>query len=142
MDAASEPENWIGIGLLTSLFKKPQTWSGLFGKSKVTKKTVGRWMSPDELAKMKKTGKAQESYSGTTHVADPANPEAFIKQTKVGNVYAEFDVPASSLKKTNKDWAQIVGPNSATGRFAARKGNPVPQMPDAENIVHKATKIR
>ncbi|BFM49942.1 hypothetical protein THO17_21050 [Marinomonas sp. THO17] len=79
MDAASEPENWIGIGLLTSLFKKPQTWSGLFDKSKVTKKTVGRWMSSDELAKMKKTGKAQESYSGKTHVADPANPEAFYK---------------------------------------------------------------
>lgn len=109
---------------------------------RVTNKTVGRWMSPDELSKMQKTGKAQESYSGTTHVADPANPEAFIKQTKVGNVYVEFDVPASSLKKTNEGWAQIVGPNSATGRLAARKGNPVPEMPDAENITHKATKIR
>ncbi|BFM49941.1 hypothetical protein THO17_21040 [Marinomonas sp. THO17] len=57
-------------------------------------------------------------------------------------MYAEFDIPAPSLKITNEGWAQIVGPNSATGRLAARKGNPVPQIPDAENIVHKATKIR
>ncbi|WP_434086573.1 TreTu family toxin [Vibrio neptunius] len=32
---------------------------------------MGRWMSPDELAKMQKTGKVQESYTGTTHVANP-----------------------------------------------------------------------
>lgn len=99
-------------------------------------------MSPDEMAKMQKTGKVQESYTGTTHVANPADAEAFIKQTKVGNNYVEFDVPTSSLKQTNEGWAQIAGPNSLSGRLAAKKGQTVPQMPAAENIVHKATKIR
>lgn len=99
-------------------------------------------MSPDEMAKMQKTGRVQESYSGTTHVASPANAESYMRQTRVGNNYVEFDVPTSSLKQTNEGWAQIMGPNSLTGRLAAKKGQPVPQMPTAENIVHKATKIR
>lgn len=99
-------------------------------------------MSPSELSKMRKSGKVQESYTGTTHVANPANAESFIKQTKKGNNYVEFDVPSSSLKQTNEGWAQIVGPNSARGRLAARKGNPIPQMPAATNIIHKATKFR
>lgn len=103
--------------------------------------TVGRWMSPAELAKMQKTGKVQESYSGTTHVANPADAEAFIKQTRTGNNYVEFDVPTSSLRQTNEGWAQIAGPNSLFGRLAAKKGQAAPQMPNAENIIHKATKI-
>ncbi|MEJ7615852.1 MAG: hypothetical protein WKF30_02500 [Pyrinomonadaceae bacterium] len=38
---------------------------------------VGRWMSEAEYNAMRKTGMVQESFSGTTHVARPANPEAF-----------------------------------------------------------------
>lgn len=55
-------------------------------------------MSTDELAKMKNTGMVQESFTGTTHVAVPSNPNAYIKQARTGWVYVEFDVPASSVK--------------------------------------------
>lgn len=40
---------------------------------------VGRWMSEDEYAKMIDTGYVQESYSSTTHVANPASYKAYIK---------------------------------------------------------------
>ena len=96
--------------------------------------TVGRWMHPNELAKMQKTGMVQESDSGITHVADPADPEAFGRQAKRGTVYVEFDVPSSSLEPSSTGWSQILGPGSPTGRLAVRKGLPVPQMPPAANI--------
>ncbi|WP_414530920.1 polymorphic toxin-type HINT domain-containing protein, partial [Nodularia chucula] len=102
---------------------------------------VGRWMSPDELAKMQKTGMVQESLSGTTHVASPSNPEAFMSQAKPGAVYVEFDVPESAIRPTNDGWASIKGPNSVDGRLAARKGFPRPEMPAATNIIHRATKL-
>ena len=60
---------------------------------------VGRWMCRDEYDKMVKTGKVQESYSGITHVANPADYNAFYKQAKKGSVYVEFDVPLSSVKQ-------------------------------------------
>ena len=49
-------------------------------------------------------------------------------------MYVEFDVPTSSLKQTNDGWAKIVGPNSLEGRLAAKKGEPLPEMPSATNI--------
>ena len=52
-------------------------------------KTVGRWMHPDELAKMQETGIVQESTSTITHVADPADIEAFRRQAKSGTIYTE-----------------------------------------------------
>ncbi len=51
---------------------------------------------------MNETGKVQESYSGTTHVAYPANPEAFSKQVKNGSVYIEFNVPRESIRPGGK----------------------------------------
>lgn len=54
---------------------------------------VGRWMSQAEYDAMVKSGKVQESFSGTTHVASPADPEAFGKQAKSGSLYVEFEVP-------------------------------------------------
>src|SRR5258706_11431894 len=39
---------------------------------------VGRWMSKEEYEAMKATNRAAESFSGTTHVANPADPLAFI----------------------------------------------------------------
>ena len=95
---------------------------------------VGRWMSQAEYDKMVKTKVVQESYSGTTHVANPASIDAFGKQAKPGQVYVEFDVPTTSLKQTNKGWAKILGPNTLEGRLAAKKGNPIPDMPTATNI--------
>ena len=95
---------------------------------------VGRWMSQAEYDKMVKTKVVQESYSGTTHVANPASIDAFGKQAKPGQVYVEFDVPTTSLKQTNKGWAKILGSNTLEGRLAAKKGNPIPDMPTATNI--------
>ncbi len=60
-----------------------------------------------------------------------------MKQTKVGNHYVEFDVPTSSLKQTNEGWAKF-----SVRQVSCERKQPVPQMPAAENIVHKATKIR
>jgi RHS repeat-associated protein len=95
---------------------------------------VGRWMSKEELGKMQKTGKVQESKTGTTHVANPANTEAYGKQAKPGSVYAEFDVPASSVKSTQDGWGKIAGPNSLEGRNATMRGREAPSMPNADNI--------
>jgi RHS repeat-associated protein len=102
---------------------------------------VGRWMSQAEYDAMKASGKVQESFTGTTHVANPADASAFIKQADPGSLYVEFNVPNSSLKTTGTGWAKVIGPNSLEGRFAARQGLEIPQMPQATGIVHLATKI-
>jgi RHS repeat-associated protein len=149
-DAGADVAREVGIWILLSDFK-PFKLAGkwldsMFGKSapEIAAKemtTVGRWMSKEEYALMKETGKVQESLSGTTHVANPADASAFMNQAKPGSVYVEFQVPTSSLKATNEGWAKIVGPNSLEGRLAARKGLEIPQMPEVTDIVHSATKL-
>lgn len=114
------------------------TWLDPWGLSTTT---VGRWMSTTEYQKMIETGKVIESYTGTTHVAYPAYAEAFGRQAKNGSIYVEFDIDNNKLKKTNKDWASIVGPNSLEGRMAKKRGLPVPEMPSVANIQIKAKKI-
>jgi len=105
--------------------------------------TVGRWMQKTEYDNMVKTGTVQESWTGTTHVAIPAKPEAYMKQAKVKAHYVEFDVPASSIKPgEGTGWGKILGPNTSQGRLAKKNGRTVPQMPKAKNIKHLATKIR
>lgn len=98
--------------------------------------TVGRWMSNEELVGMQDTGMVQESFTGTTHVAYPANASSYRRQASQGSVYVEFDVPKSSLTITDSTngWASIHGPNSLVGRNAALRGRPIPQMPPAQNI--------
>lgn len=98
-------------------------------------------MSEAEFVAMKKSRKVQESVSGTTHVASPADASAFINQAKPSSLYVEFNVPSSSLKATNEGWAKIIGPNSLEGRLAAKKKLPIPQMPNATAISHTATKL-
>lgn len=49
-------------------------------------------MSQGEYDEMVKTGYVQESISGTTHVARPADISAYIKQAKPGSLYVEFNV--------------------------------------------------
>jgi hypothetical protein len=97
-------------------------------------------MSQAEYDTMVKTGKVPESFTGTTHVASPADINAFGKQAKPGSIYVEFDVPSTSLKPTNEGWSKIVGPNSLEGRLAAKKGQPIPEMPSATNIEVKGSK--
>ena len=110
------------IGLLggTNLYQyapNPLIWIDPLGLSNVT---VGRWMGPSEYNQMTSTGKVVQSYTGTTHVASPASVDAFGKQAKPGTKYVEFNV--------------------LEGRLAKRKGNPVPEMPVAEDIQVKAHK--
>jgi hypothetical protein len=103
--------------------------------------TVGRWMSTGELEQMLKEGVVQESRTGTTHVAWPADPDSFGRQARPGSVYVEFDVPESSVQPTGGNgWAMIKGPNSIHGRLAKRKGLPIPQMPEVRNIRVKDVK--
>lgn len=103
--------------------------------------TVGRWMGPAEYQQMLDTGTVVQSSTGTTHVAYPADIDAFGKQAKNGAMYVEFDVPEKSLVPTNEGWAKIVGPDSIEGRLAKRKDLPVPEMPTAENITVRGEKI-
>jgi len=86
------------------------------------------------------TAQVQESSSGTTHVAFPADPAAFQAQAKPGRLYVEFDIPVSSIKPTQLGWAKILGPNSLEGRLAFRAEKPRPEMPPARNIQHYITK--
>lgn len=104
--------------------------------------TVGRWMSAAEHEAMLASGRVVESFSGTTHVASPANVEAFMKQAAPGSRYVTFSVPASVLRSTSQGWAKIVGPSSLEGRLLAKKGTPILEMPTAADIVWIASKIR
>ena len=88
--------------------------------------TVGRWMSPAEAAKMQKTNTVQESTSGLTHVANPASASTFGRQAPSGSVYAEFNVPSSSLRPSGTGVSSIPGPNARI--------RPAPSMPTASNI--------
>ncbi|OMF10609.1 hypothetical protein BK131_23630 [Paenibacillus amylolyticus] len=97
-------------------------------------------MSTQEYNNMCNTGLVQESFTGTTHVADPANSQSFYRQAKNGSLYAEFNVPENSVKKTGEGWSKILGPKSAEGRLNARKGNPFPGMPPATIIERIRTK--
>ncbi len=93
-----------------------------------------------EAARLVQVMHGARSSTGTTHVASPASIDAFGKQANPGTKYVEFNVPEGSLIKTNEGWAKIVGPASLEGRLANRKGNPVPEMPVAEDIQVKAHK--
>ena len=114
----------VAVGKLSKMGTGPVERPGVIYEGGIETSTtkVGRWMSQSEYETMLKTGKATESYTGTTHVASPADYNAFYKQAKPGTVYVEFDVPRGSLKPTNEGWAKIVGPNSLEGRLAAKKG--------------------
>ena len=101
---------------------------------------VGRWMSQQEYDQMTATGYVQESTSGTTHVASPADPAVFQAQAAAGSLYVEFDVPQDSVKPTQQGWAKILGPNTLEARLAGAKGRPIPQMPPAMDIQHLMTK--
>ncbi len=91
---------------------------------------VGRWMSPEELEKMKDNGRVVESrLNGVTSVTVPPDPTAYRDAPK-GSVFVEFDVEASAVKgMTANGWGKIYGPSSL---FAEKYG--VKEMPEAINI--------
>ena len=115
------------VSLVTGLDKKDQ--AAIRG---VATKRVGRHMSPEELAKMKKTGRVQEGGGGQTRVADPSDPNTF-KNAPDGDVFVEFDVPANRVLPHSTGTGRIPGPNSPDARVPGR--NPADfEMPSATNI--------
>lgn len=104
--------------------------------------TVGRWMSPDEYDAMLNTRQVQVGGGGTTSVAHPANPEAFMPQAAPGSYYVEFDVPSGSVFPGGRaDWGQIPSPNHILARLAEKRGTPLSWPVAACNIVHLATRL-
>lgn len=87
-------------------------------------------MGEAEYDAMSSSGRVVEGAGGRTFVVEPPNPAAY-PSAKPGSVYAEFDVPSSSLKPAGKpEWSVIPGPNAGTTRFG-----PLPsEMPPASNI--------
>jgi hypothetical protein len=91
--------------------------------------TVGRWMSQSELEAMQATGRVQESFgNGVTSVTVPPNPTLY-RAAPTGDIFTQFDVPASSLRAVGSDTGKIYGPNSI---FGPRLG--ITEMPPATNI--------
>lgn len=101
---------------------------------------VGRWMSPDELAAMQSTGRVQAGGGGVHRVAFPADPEAY-QAAPPGDLFVSYDVPTASLRPAGTGaWRQIVGPDSVFGRLAARRGDPLPEMPEFLNLTVERVK--
>jgi hypothetical protein len=95
---------------------------------------VGRWMSQEEYAKMKASGRVQADASGQHRAASPATPDAY-KAAPTGDIYVEYDVPTSSLGPGGTDaWKTISGPGSPKARLAQKKGEPIPELPEFQNL--------
>jgi RHS repeat-associated protein len=95
---------------------------------------VGRWMSPDELKAMQESGFVQEGSGGLHRVAVPVDPAAY-KAAPKGDVFVTYDVPTSSLVRAGQEnWRAIPGPNSMHAKLAAKKGEPIPQLPRFQNL--------
>ncbi|MGR6772230.1 hemagglutinin repeat-containing protein [Pectobacterium brasiliense] len=70
---------------------------------------VGRWMSPDELAKMESQGKIVQGSGGQTFISTNGVND-FKGAAPKGSVYVEFDVPSNSLIQGGKDgWYKMLG---------------------------------
>lgn len=99
---------------------------------------VGRWMSPDELAKMRATGVVQEGSGGLTFVAN-SGASSFRSQARSGSVYVEFDLPANSLLQGGRvDWFKTIGPDAPRSQlFKLRKQGGVtnPAFENLSNII-------
>lgn len=95
---------------------------------------VGRWMSRAEYAKMKATGRVQADAAGQHRVAYPATADAY-KAAPKGDIYVEYDVPTSSLGPGGTDgWRTISGPGSPQAKLAAKRGQPIPELPEFKNL--------
>lgn len=137
-------KNWWGSGsdprynehgltareqLETQRFYALATGSVLFVNDDGTA-TVGRVMSPKELELMRATGRLQESLNaGVTSVSHPANPGTY-RAGAPGDVYVEFDVPASAIRTSDGRTGKIYGPNSIPGRLYG-----VTEMPPVTRII-------
>ena len=95
---------------------------------------VGRWMSREEYALMKDSGRVQEGAGGSTSVAI-SGPASFSKQAQSGSVYVEFTVPSNSILPGGQaDWFRLVGPNApnSSQRLLQRQGGE--QLPRVDRL--------
>ncbi|WP_438803583.1 TreTu family toxin [Methylosinus sporium] len=118
-----------GLRSLSRLGVAAEGTEALAGAGDLTR--VGRWMSPQELNIMSNSGRVVEGAGGRTYVINPPNPAAYTSAAP-GSVYAEFNVPTSSLFPASKpEWSVIPGPNVTTRLY----GPPPASMPPATCIV-------
>jgi hypothetical protein len=95
---------------------------------------VGRWMSQGEYDAMVRTGMVQRGGGGLTYVVHPADPEAY-RSARPGSVYAEFDVPRSSLIPGGRPGDFKMSDSSTVfSRLAVSKGGAPLELPAAKNI--------
>jgi len=98
----------------------------------VPTKRVGRWMSREELAKMRETGRLQEGGGGQTRVLDPADPNTY-RNAPAGDVYVEFDVSADRVLPHSQGTGRVPGPNSFDAKKPSSSKSDY-EMPAVSNI--------
>lgn len=106
-----------------------------FGKvaTKTSMTTVGRWMSKAEYELMTKTGQMVEGAGGQTFVTT-GGPGAFNAAAK-GSVYAEFQVPTSSLLQGGQaNWFKVIGPNAGKAMQGALQKQGGQLLPRVHNL--------
>jgi RHS repeat-associated protein len=109
----------------------PETTESIVKNTGMT--TVGRWMSKTEYEIMANTGRMVEGAGGQTFVAT-GGPNAFTAAAK-GSVYAEFEVPTSSLLQGGQsNWFKIIGPNAGKAMKAALKKQGGEVLPQIQNL--------
>jgi RHS repeat-associated protein len=103
------------------------------GMSKVGFVSVGRWMSKAEYQIMIETGRMVEGAGGQTFVAT-GGANAFTAAAK-GSVYAEFQIPASSLLQGGQaNWFKVIGPSAGKAMQTALQKQGGELLPSIENL--------
>jgi len=95
---------------------------------------VGRWMSPDELAKMQSTNKIVQGGGGKTFISTNGAAD-FKGATSKDSVYVEFDVPGNSLLQGGKDgWYKMIGPDASKSQQFLLNKQGGEHLPEVKNI--------
>ncbi|WP_222984569.1 DUF6443 domain-containing protein [Flagellimonas meishanensis] len=109
--------------------------SGIAGAAGTGSKwvTVGRWMSADELAVMRETGRMVEGAGGQTFVS--VGGSTSFTAARAGSVYVEFQVPATSLLQGGRaNWFKIIGPNASKAMQSSLQKQGGAMLPEVKNI--------
>ena len=95
---------------------------------------VGRWMSTDELSKMKESNKIVSGGGGLTFISINGIDD-YKGAAKSGSVYVEFNVPKTSLLQGGKDgWFKMINDdaNNSQKKLLQKKGGVL--SPDVNDI--------